>query len=96
MHNLVANTPWNNPWQQKINLKTEQLKNNHQNLNKNIPWPNLTLKCHHRHQQKNSLDSYDTIVYFNLTVCLGSRSRRSFTYTHITYQTNRQTDTFVN
>lgn len=90
---MVANTPWNNPWQQKINLKTEQLKNNHQNLNKNIPWRNLTLECHHRHQQKNSLDSYDTIVYFNLTVCLGSRSRRSFTYTH--YLLNKQTDRHI-
>ena len=38
----------------------------------------------------NFLDSYDTNIYINLTVYLGSRSRRRFTYSH--YILNKQTD----
>ena len=93
---MVAQTPWNCPWQQKINLKTEQFKNNHQNLNKNIPWPNLTLKCHHRHQQKNSLDSYDATAYFNLTVLHGVKvTEKIYLHTLLIKQTNRQTHLLI-
>jgi len=41
----------------------------------------------------NFLESYDTVVLFNLTVVWRSRSRRRFTYTHNI--ANKQTDRFT-
>ena len=90
MHTLVVVKPWNSPWQQKINWKTEQLKNYYRNLDKNILWPSQTLGMSSPTSTVNFLESYDTVVYFNLTVVWRSRSQRAW-LTHTTYrQTDRQ------
>jgi hypothetical protein len=68
----------------------EQLKNNYRNLDKNILWPSQTLGMSSPTSTFNSLESYDTIVYFNLTVCLEVKVTEKF-YLHTLHiqQTDR-------
>ena len=92
MHTLVVVKPWNSPWQQKINFKTEQLKSYYQNLDKNISWLSQTLGMSSPTSTWHFLDSYDATVYFNLTVLHGVKvTEKIYLHTLLIKQTNRQT-----
>ncbi len=92
LHTLVAQTPWNCPWQTKnkpkngtIQKKSPKPKQEHTLALSNLGMSSPTSTWHF-------LDSYDATVYFNLTVLHGVKvTEKIYLHTLLIKQTNRQT-----